>query len=531
MTPEKVAVPALAGEAAPHVPALAAAPGDAGPRRSLVLAGGGIRLAYGAGVLVALEEEGLSFAHVDATSGGALNAAMLLSGLAPREMAERWRTLDVRDTLSLMAPSAYLDPLRATALGSARGFTGKVFPHLGIDLPRLRAATGIEGTFNVLDYLRKTVEVIPHPRLDEEMLVAGMSLPGVMPPVERNGRLYLDCAFVLDANPLEAVRRGAEELWLVWVLGNTGRYLGGPLHTYVQMLEMAANGALVRDFGEIADINRRVERGETVRGRVRAAPVRLHVIRPQHPLPLDPELYTGRVTFSQLVDMGYADARRYLASRPAEGLPFTPETIMMSTPASPGITFSEVMKGPFALGATDPREGRAAGKAQKTELAMHATVSVRDMERFIADPEHTGSLTGSIDFTPFGQGIPAGEGIFNLFSPADDPQMKLMVYELPFQHGGESYYLAGRKEVKDDPGFDLWSDTTTLYTTLHRGTGKDGPVVGAGVLTLGIADFAKVVAGVRVTDAGATTDIPVTLARFGKFFAGELWDSYASLAR
>ena len=96
--PEKVAVPALAGEAAPHVPSLAAAPGDTGPRRSLVLAGGGIRLAYGAGVLVALEEEGLSFAHVDATSGGALNAAMLLSGLAPREMAERWRTLNVRDT-------------------------------------------------------------------------------------------------------------------------------------------------------------------------------------------------------------------------------------------------------------------------------------------------------------------------------------------------------------------------------------------------------------------------------------------------
>ena len=66
--------------------ALAAGP-EATPRRSLLLAGGGIRVAYQAGVLVALEEAGLRFHHADGTSGGTFNLAMLLSGVHRRRRA------------------------------------------------------------------------------------------------------------------------------------------------------------------------------------------------------------------------------------------------------------------------------------------------------------------------------------------------------------------------------------------------------------------------------------------------------------
>ena len=38
--------------------------------RSLVAAGGGMRVAWQAGVVRALQEEGLTFDHVDGTSGG-----------------------------------------------------------------------------------------------------------------------------------------------------------------------------------------------------------------------------------------------------------------------------------------------------------------------------------------------------------------------------------------------------------------------------------------------------------------------------
>src|SRR5215216_893527 len=120
-----------------------------------------------------------------------------------------------------------------------------------------------------------------------------------------------------------------------------------------------------------------------------------------------------------------------------EGGPMSSQTV--------GIAFREVMSGGFALGATDPAEGEQKGRAEGSEMTMHASIMIDDVDRFIAEPEHPGGLTGSIDFTPFGAGIAAPTGVFNLFNPTDDPKLKLMVYELGFQHDGKSYYVAGQK--------------------------------------------------------------------------------------
>ena len=192
----------------------------------------------------------------------------------------------------------------------------------------------------------------------------------------------------------------------------------------------------------------------------------------------------------------------------------------------PGITFSEIMAGGFALGETDTRAGKEKGERTGSELAMHATVIIDDLERFTTDPDHTGSLAGSIDFTPFGEGLPAtGPGAFNLFYP-ESSKLKLMVYELPIEHGGESYYVAGKKEVHDDSGLDLWRDTTTLFTRLHRGRDKSGPVVGAGILRIGVKGLIDLVSSLRVTGAGSKAEEAKTVASFGTFFLGELWDTY-----
>ena len=192
----------------------------------------------------------------------------------------------------------------------------------------------------------------------------------------------------------------------------------------------------------------------------------------------------------------------------------------------PGITFKETMTGGFALGQTETKAGRDAGNRAGTELAMHATVTIDDVERFVADPQHLGGLAGTIDYAPLGQGIPSHSGVFNLFSPSDSPRLKLMVYELGFERDGKEYYLAGKKEVRDDPGFDLWSDTTTLYTQLHEGTDKSGPVAGAGILTLGVADLIKLLSTLRATGTDHLTQKAEAIAKFGRFFLGELWDSY-----
>lgn len=190
------------------------------------------------------------------------------------------------------------------------------------------------------------------------------------------------------------------------------------------------------------------------------------------------------------------------------------------------LTFKETMSGYFALGVSDAAQGAQRGQQDNTMLTMHAKVSIDDLDRFISDPDHLASLQGTIDFPPLGMDIEAPTGIFNLFKPTDDPNMTYMVYELAFRYEGQDYYLAGHKEVRDDSGFDLWSDTTTLYTTLHQGKDKHGSVIGAGILTLGVKQLANLLSTIKVPNAENLTQKVAAIEKFGRFFAGKLWDAY-----
>lgn len=510
-----------------HTVHLAPPPGATGPRRSLVLAGGGMRVAYQAGVLKALAEAGLHFQHADGTSGGTINLAMLFSGLSPDDMCARWRSLKVGDFVSFVPFHKYLNAADMMAMGDADGIVDKVFPHLGIDIGSINAACGMDGTFNVCNFTRKTNESVGHREIDLDLLVAGISLPIFMPPVKKGGTTYTDSVWIKDANCLEAVRRGADEIWLVWCIGNTADYKAGPFEQYVHMIEMSAAGGLSEEFDRIEDVNRRIAAGDSPHGQEQ--PVVLHVIRPDYPLPLDPDLYLGRIDTSTLIAMGYADTKSYLGNRTESGVGFSPEVTQMNS-STPGISFRETMAGYFSLDETDPEQGAATGEAQGNELAMHASINIRDIDGFTADPEHLGDIDGSVDFPPLGEDLPATHGVFNLFSPAGEPDTKYMIYELAFEHRGERYYLAGKKTVRDDPGFDMLADTTTLHTLLHRGPDSSGEIIGAGVLKLGITELAKLVSTMRATNTSSTAESAKTVLKFGKFFLGELWDSYAGMA-
>ncbi len=148
----------------------------------------------------------------------------------------------------------------------------------------------------------------------------------------------------------------------------------------------------------------------------------------------------------------------------------------------------------------------------------------------MTDPRHLGGLSGSIDFTPWGEGMKSHSGVFNLFKPTDDTALKLMVYEMGITYRDKPYYVAGRKTVRDDSILELWPQTTTLYTQLHEGEDTSGPVVGAGVLTLGVAQLIKLVASFEATGADSPAAKAEAISKFGKFFLGELWDSYVKHA-
>ena len=72
------------------------------PKRSLILAGGGVKVAYQAGVLqVWLDEAGLTFDHADGASGGVFNLAMYCQGMTGKEMADNWRGFPVLRSVGL----------------------------------------------------------------------------------------------------------------------------------------------------------------------------------------------------------------------------------------------------------------------------------------------------------------------------------------------------------------------------------------------------------------------------------------------
>jgi hypothetical protein len=381
------------------------------------------------------------------------------------------------------------------------------------------------GTFNVCNFSRKTNEIVDNDKIDVDMLVAGISLPIFMPPVARNGAFYVDSVWIKDANCMEAVRRGAEEIWIVWCIGNTSEYRSGAFRQYVHMIELSANGALFDELEHIRSINERIANGETVDGRT--APIRVHLIKPEYPLPLDDELYLGRIDTGSLIDMGYRDAVQYLRRPISASVPLGPEATRMRDP-SLGVAFRETMSGPFALDEIDPRAGARRGRDKRLTLSLHASIEVTDVGRFLSDPNHAGSITGHLDFAPLGENLPSKIGVFNLFSGAPGSDTKYMVYELGFEASGKDYYLAGRKEVREGRALHFWRDTTTLFTQLHAGRDATGPVIGAGILSLSVAGLLQMIPTMAARNARSLGEWGEALGKFGAFFSSRLYDIYVN---
>jgi len=505
---------------------LAAAQTNGQPRRALVLPGGGLRLSYQVGILMALEEAGLGFQLMDGTSGGSLNLSMLLSGQRPAEMARRWRSLRLQDTMSFLPLKDYLLGGQLDALADGRGFRDKVLPHLGIRIDRIRAAQGVVASYNLLDYGDKAVAVIPAAKIDADLIVAGMSLPGVFPPLHRDGRIYLDTGFVQDANLSEMVRQGAEELWVLWGLGNTGTYRGGPLHLYVQMLEMSANAALNQQLAEIQTLNGRIARGDSPYGQSRA--ISVHVVRPDHALPLDPDLYSGRIDHATLIDMGYADGCRYLArtgaasSGPAVSTPPLEANPSRMIDPLPGVRLQFEFAG----------ELRLAHDGSHRNARLMLCVHVHDLAGFIAAAEPQAALSGRLQLAHAAgvqadaagaqtDAVPVSAGRYRQITLPE--RAREIQYHMQWRHDdGRALTLQASQTLRDDSGPDMWRDLSTLCVRL-----SDGDTLWAsGELRLNLPDLKRWLATVQATETGSAAEAAATVASYVKFFLRELRSVY-----
>jgi predicted acylesterase/phospholipase RssA len=455
-----------------------------GGRRSLVLAGGGMRVAYQAGVLAALERAGLRFHHVDGSSGGTMNLSMLLCGQDSDEIGQRWRELRQRDFATPLSWRDYLGTLRWPALSGAQGVREKVFPQLGIDPDVIRRATGVVGTYNVCNFATKTAEVVEHRDIDLDLLVAAVSLPMLMPAVERSGTPYTDAVWIRDSNIPEAVARGSDEIWLVWCIGNTPAYHNGLFRQYVHMIEMAANGSLLRDLGYIAD-------------RWPQRPVRVHVIKPEYPLPLDPAYFTGQIDAATLIALGYQDACRYLDNPAPLSAPWQPGiTQMREAPA--GAAARLVLAGSFTPACPEPGGRPELGKNDGTGITLHLQLQARGRSSAGGPCELT--VAGDVSAPGLRPHTLIERGVAVL-----DPDAGLTL-SLGWRD------KAGPRSLLATPEAGGRSLAVTL-----RDDG-DGGVIGTGTVPIAWRQLALALASVHATDAGSVaqavrrgTDLAVAL--------------------
>ncbi|HEY3546470.1 MAG TPA: GMC family oxidoreductase [Propionicimonas sp.] len=221
----------------------------------------------------------------------------------------------------------------------------------------------------------------------------------------------------------------------------------------------------------------------------------------------------------------------HLLERPQSPRPSAtvePEAREPEAAPAPGrsVRFTEQMKGYLALGETDPLAGWQEGRLLGHRFMFELTIEVPDMHTFVDSGDHPGTAVGWVHCDLLGGRLAVERGWFNLFVATAAEDTREMRYRLWLRDlGGAPVTLYGFKEVRDDPGVDLWKDTSTLYVTLLRGhvsPNEDGAVLGAGLLRILPQDFARQLTTFRAGGSGPVA----SLTRFGAFFGKSLRDVY-----
>ena len=119
-------------------------------------------------------------------------------------------------------------------------------------------------------------------------------------------------------------------------------------------------------------------------------PIVLHVVKPDLPLPLDPDFVSGRISAEALVAMGYRDAWRYLSARSAAGVALDVTATQMRV-APLGCRISLRMRGTIST----PRGDRS-------RFVASTIIEVSDLQAFVADPARGVDVVGGIDSPEWG---------------------------------------------------------------------------------------------------------------------------------
>lgn len=197
-----------------------------------------------------------------------------------------------------------------------------------------------------------------------------------------------------------------------------------------------------------------------------------------------------------------------------------------------GLRFTETMKGFFVLGDGQTfEEAEQAGRHADSGMAFTLTVVSEDLDRMLSDPGHGAMMAGTVTCAALAPEPMTASGEFQLF--VEDPDAidtRKMIYRMTLRAvDGRRFAFHGEKIIKPASLLEAWPQTTTLYVEVH-GTDADAAVIGKGILRIAPDDFARQLRTIDVFRAPDLQSRLDAIARFGRFFAGVLYDTYGGVA-
>lgn len=214
-----------------------------------------------------------------------------------------------------------------------------------------------------------------------------------------------------------------------------------------------------------------------------------------------------------------------------------------------GLRFTESMRGYFSMQAAQaviPDRGKEVqdtleeyrhaareGRRDRSPFKFVLTIGTSDIDRTLAGRPHRFTMGGTIEAPALSsQPLILACGDFELFGEdADQIGVRHMRYRGTMtSQDGRSFYLNGFKNIRPGRLVHLWPETTTLYIEIHDGAESSAPIVGRGILRISPDDFLRQLSSIEITGAQDRQQRLNAASRFGRAFAGPLWDTYGGIA-
>lgn len=211
-------------------------------------------------------------------------------------------------------------------------------------------------------------------------------------------------------------------------------------------------------------------------------------------------------------------------------LPSSMQKINLSSTQTVGLLFTETMRGRLSTAVLNDYDSAYADEGN-SPIEFTVTIIADDLDKMLAEPLHQAKIIGEVLIPAFSkESLVVEQGEFQLFvNDQNGVDTKQMTYQLKLNSvEGNKFELIGFKVIHNDPGFDIWTDTTRLNVTLYD-TNNEKRVCGKGILKILPTDFLHQLTTMRIINTDDPIEILTAKARFGHFFAGTLYPIYGGI--